>query len=69
MPSQDPEKERDSKEEHDPKAVNPFYRGTRFSEVVRAVLSPLNPEVREEIRRKARRGSGPHPGRTPDPGK
>ncbi len=68
MSSQDPEKERDSKEEHDPRAVNPFYRGARFSEVARAVASPLDPEVRERIRRMARPDSGPRPDRTPDPG-
>ena len=55
--------------EHDPIAVNPFYQGLRFSEVVRILLSPLDPEVREEIRRTARRGSGPRPGREPDPGR
>lgn len=68
MSSQDPEKELDSKEEHDPRAVNPFYRGARFSEVARAVASKLDPEVRERIRRMARRDSGPRPDRTPDPG-
>jgi len=60
-------KEPDPKEEFDPVAVNPLYRGLRFSEVVRAVLSPVDPEVLERIRRRARRGSGPRPGRTPDP--
>ena len=59
----------DSIEEFDPVAVNPFYRGLRFSEVVRAVLSPLDPEVREKIRRRARRDSGPRRDRTPDPGR
>ncbi len=53
--------------EFDPVAVNPFYRGLRFSEVVRILLTPTDPEVRERIRRRARRGSGPRPGRTPDP--
>lgn len=75
MSSQDPEKDRDSKEEHDPRAVNPFYRGARFSEVARAVASPTDPEVRERIRlareaaERERRGSGPRPDRTPDPGR
>lgn len=57
----------DPKEEFDPVAVNPFYRGLRFSEVVRILLTPTDPEVRERIMRRARRGSGPRPGRTPDP--
>ncbi len=55
--------------EHDPKAVNPFYRGARFSEVARAVASPLDPEVRERIRRMGRRDNEPRPDRTPDPGR
>jgi len=63
--------DRESKEpdpkEFDPVAVNPFYRGLRFSEVVRILLTPTDPEVRERIMRRARRGSGPRPGRTPDP--
>ena len=56
----------------DPKAVNPFYRGARFSEVARALASPLDPKVRERIkriRRKARRDNGPPPGHAPDPGR
>lgn len=53
---------------HDPVAVNPFYRGLRFSEVVRILLAPTDPETLERIKRRARRGSGPPPGRTPGPG-
>lgn len=62
-------KKLDPKEERDPEAVNPFYRGARLSEVARAVASPTDPEVRERIRRMARRDNEPGPGRTPDPGK
>ncbi len=43
--------EPDPKKEHDPKAANPYYRGARLSEVVRAVASPTDPEVLEQLRR------------------
>lgn len=55
--------------EHDPKAVNPFYRGARVSEVARAVASPTDPEVRERLRRMERRDNESRPRRTPAPGK
>jgi hypothetical protein len=61
----------------DPKAVNPFYRGARFSEVARAVASPTDPEMRERIRARTNledgerepRGNGPLPGHAPAPGR
>ncbi len=53
----------------DPKAVNPFYRGARVSEVARAVASPTDPEVRERLRRTERRDNESRPRRTPAPGK
>ena len=69
MSSYEPEKERDSKEERDPKAVNPFYRGALLSEVARAVASPTDPEARERLRRMEQRGNGPRSDRTPVPGR
>lgn len=65
---QDPKAEDKPSEKFDPVAANPFYRGLRVSEVVRLMAVPPDPEVRERIMRRARRGSGPRPGREPDPG-
>ncbi|WP_419940247.1 hypothetical protein [Candidatus Palauibacter sp.] len=61
MPSRDEEHDptEPHPEEHDPKdprAMNPFYRGARLSEVARAVASPTDPEVRKRLRRKGTAG-------------
>lgn len=66
QPPAETERPPDPQEEHDPKAVNPFYQGARFSEVARAVASPTDPEVRERIRRMGKRDRGPRPDRTPN---